>query len=82
MRNIPELELGPFLPLDTSHVQLRNSQGHLVIDVLIQDSHENDRQRSERNVDQDNVGVIEQIRTVEVVVDTVPEEGECPHQVL
>lgn len=37
---VPELKLRPFLTLDTSHVQLRHSKRHLIVHVLIEDTHE------------------------------------------
>ena len=33
-------------------------------------------------MDQDDIGIVEQVRAVKVIVDTVPEECKRPHQVL
>ena len=79
---VPEFELRPFLTLDASHVQLRHGKRDLVVHVLIENAHEYHRQRSEGEIDQYNVGIIEEIGAIEVVVDTVPEKSECPHKVL
>lgn len=79
---VPELKLRPFLTLDTSHVQLRNSKGHLIVHILIEDTHEDYGQGSESEVDQYNVGIVEEVGAIEVVVDTVPEKGERPHEIL
>lgn len=80
--HIPELRLGPFLPLNTTAVQLRDCERYSVIDVLIQDTHDNNWERGESKVEKDNVGVVEHILAVKVGVDLVPEKRECPNDVL
>lgn len=42
LRDVPELGLSPLLPLNASGIQLRNGQGDLVVDVLVQYTHQND----------------------------------------
>lgn len=79
---IPELWLSPLLPLNTAAIQLRNCERNPVVDVLIQDTHDDNRERSESKVEEDNVGVVEDILAVEVGVDLVPEERERPDNVL
>lgn len=79
---IPELRLGPFLSLDTAAIQLRDCERDSIIDILIQDTHDDNRKRSESKVKKDDVGVIENILAVEVGVDLVPEKSECPNNVL
>ena len=37
---VPELKLRPFLTLYASHVQLRHGKRHLIVHVLIEDTHE------------------------------------------
>jgi hypothetical protein len=74
--------LRPFLSLDTSPIELRHGKRHLVADVLIQNAQKNDRQRSESNVDQENIRVFVQVCAVEISVDLVPEQGKSPHNIL
>ena len=78
----PKLRLSPLLPLNTTAIELRNGERDLVVDILIQDTHDNNWERSESKVEEDNVGVVEDILAVEVGVDLVPEERECPDNVL
>lgn len=70
---VPELKLRPFLTLDTSHIQLRHGKRDLIVHVLVENTHEDHRQGSEGEVDQHNVGIVEKIGAIKVVVDTVPE---------
>lgn len=78
----PELELRPFLSLNTTAVQLWHGDRNFVVHVLIKDTHEDDQERGESQVVEQNVGVIKGVRAVEVGVDLVPEKGEGPHNVL
>lgn len=78
----PELDLSPFLSLDTATVKLGHGNGDLVVDVLVEDTHEDDQKRSEGQVVEQNVGVVKCIGAVEVGIDLVPEEGKRPDNVL
>ena len=51
----PELGLRPFLSLNATAVQLRHGERDLVVDVLVQDTHENDWERCEGQVVKQNV---------------------------
>ncbi len=79
---IPKLRLSPFLPLNTTAIQLRDCKRNSVIDILVQDTHDNDRERSESKIEQNDVSVVEDILAVKVGVDLVPEERERPDNVL
>lgn len=79
---IPEFRLSPLLPLYTTTVQLRYCERYPVIDVLIQDTHNNNRERSESKIKEDDVGVVEDILAVEIGINLVPEERERPDNVL
>lgn len=79
---IPKLRLCPFLSLDTAAVQLRDCERDSIIDILIQDTHDDNGKRSKSKVKEDDVSVIEDILAVEVGVDLVPEKSECPNNIL
>jgi hypothetical protein len=79
---VPELWLCPFLPFDATTVKLRHSQRDLVVNVLVQNTHDNDGKRSERKVEEDNVRVIENVLAVKVGVYLIPEKGKHPDDVL
>lgn len=79
---IPELRLSPLFALDTTAIQLRNCERDSIIDVLIQDTHDNNRERSESKIKENDVGVVEDILAVEVGVNLVPEKSECPDNIL
>jgi hypothetical protein len=55
----PEFGLRPFKPLNASSVELRHGKRNFVRNVLIQDTHEYDRQRGEREIVEQNVGIVE-----------------------
>ena len=78
----PEFLLTPFLSLDAPPIELWYSQRHLVVDVLVQDSHEYGGQRSKCQIDQQYVGIVEEIGAIEVVVDLIPEQRERPNDIL
>ena len=82
LRDVPELGLSPLLPLNASGIQLRNRQGDLVVDVLVQYTHQNDRQRSEGQIEPDNIAIIEDILAVIVGKDLIPEKPKRPNNVL
>lgn len=63
-------------------VQLRNSERDLVTNILIKDTHESDRHRREDQVDEEDIGVVEQVGDVKVVVYLIPKQCESPYQVL
>jgi hypothetical protein len=79
---IPELWLCPLFSFDATTVKLWNSQGNFVIDVLIQDTHDNNGERSKRKIEENNVSIVENILAVKVGVNLVPEEGKHPDNVL
>ena len=79
---LPKFSLRPFLPLHSSAIKLRHSKRHLVTDILVKNAHQTDGHRGEDQIDQQNVGVVEQIRDIEIVVDLVPEQGKSPDQIL
>ena len=79
---IPELRLGPFLSLNTAAIQLRDCERDPIIDILIQDTHDDNGKRGESKVKEDDVGVIKNVLAVEVGVDLVPEKGERPDNIL
>jgi hypothetical protein len=74
--------LGPFLSLDTATIQLRDCERDPIIDILIQDTHDDNGKRGESKVKEDDVGVIKNILAVEVGVDLVPEKSERPDDIL
>jgi hypothetical protein len=74
--------LGPFLSLDTAAIQLRDCERDPIIDILIQDTHDDNGKRGESKVEEDDVGVIKNILAVEVGVDLVPEKSERPDNIL
>jgi hypothetical protein len=74
--------LGPFLSLDTAAIQLRDCERDPIIDILIQDTHDDNGKRGESKVKEDDVGVIKNILAVEVGVDLVPEKSERPDNIL
>jgi hypothetical protein len=74
--------LGPFLSLDTAAIQLRDCERDPIIDILIQDTHDDNGKRGESKVKEDDVGVIKNILAVEVGVDLVPEKSERPDDIL
>jgi hypothetical protein len=80
--HLPELRLCPLLPFNTTTVELRDSQGNFIIDVLVQDTHDNDGERGKSKIEENDVGVIEDILAVKVGVDLVPEESKYPDDVL
>jgi hypothetical protein len=61
---------------------LGDSQRDFIIDVLVQDAHKDDRYRGESKIVEKNVGVFEEIRSIKAVVQLIPEQRECPHNVL
>jgi hypothetical protein len=79
---IPELRLGPFLSLNTAAIQLRDCERDSIIDVLIQDTHDDNGKGGESKVKEDDVGVIKNVLAVEVGVDLVPEKSERPNNIL
>ena len=80
--HLPELYLRPFLTLDTSSVKLWNGERDFVADVLVQNPHENDRKRCKGKIEQQDVGVVHQVRAIKVVVDLIPEKGKSPDHIL
>ena len=48
---LPKLHLRPFLALDTSSVKLGDGERDFVADVLVQNPHENDRQRCKGKIE-------------------------------
>lgn len=74
--------MGPFLSLDTAAIQLRDCERDPIIDILIQDTHDDNGKRGESKVKEDDVGVIKNILAVEVGVDLVPEKSERPDNIL
>lgn len=50
--HIPEFELRPLFPFDASPIELRDSERHLVIYILIQDTHKYDWKGRECQIDQ------------------------------
>ena len=53
-----------------------------IVYVLIQHTHQDDRKGSKCQVEPDNVAVVENVLTVEVGVNLVPEETKGPDNVL
>ena len=82
MKRIPKFSLGPFFPLDAPPVELRDGQRYLVVHVLIEYAHEDYRKRCECQIDQQDVGVVEKVRAVEIIVDLVPKKCKRPDNVL
>lgn len=66
--------MSPLFSLNASPVELWNRERYLVVNVLIENPHQNDRERCKGEVEQDDVSVIENVRAVEIVVDVEPEE--------
>ena len=60
-QTVPEFQLCPLQPQDTSSVELGHGQGHLFIHILIEDAHENYGQRGECEIVQENIGILEKI---------------------
>ena len=67
---------------EPSAVKLWNSERDCVRHVLVQDSHENDWHRGEEEVEQDDVGVVENVGDVEVAEHLKPEDTERPDHIL
>jgi len=80
--SIPELWLCPLLAFYATAIQLRNSQGHAVINVLIQHTHNDNGKRCKGKIEEDDVSVVEDVLGIEVGVDLVPEERKDPDDVL
>ena len=79
---LPEFWLRPLLPFNTTAIELWDSQTDFVVDILVQDAHDNDRQGSESQVEKNDVGVVKDVRAIELGVDLVPEESKRPNKVL
>jgi len=73
LRHLPEFRLSPFKPFDTTLIELRNSKRNLITNILVQNTHERDRQRGKSQIVKENVRVVKNVRTVVVVVNVVPE---------
>ena len=82
MLYLPKLYLRPFLALDTSPVELWDGERDFIADVLVQNPHENDRKRCKGKIDQQDIGVVKQVRAIKVVVDLIPEKGKGPDHIL
>ncbi len=59
-----------------------NSQRNLVTHILVKDAHCYNGKGRENEVDQKDIGVVKEVRGVEVVVYLVPKEGEGPNDIL
>ena len=70
---IPKFDLCPFLTQDSSTIQLRNGKRYFIIDILVQDTHENNRHRGEGKIVEKDISILEKIRAVKTVVKLVPE---------
>lgn len=70
--DIPKFHLSPFFPFNASAVELRDSQRDLVTDILIKDAHENNRNRRKSQVIKQDIGVVEEVGRIKVVVYLIP----------
>ena len=80
--DIPKFHPSPFLPFNTSAVELRDSQRDFVTDILIKDAHENNRERRKSQVIKQDIGIVEEVGSIKIVVYLIPEKGEGPDHVL
>ncbi|KAH3682404.1 hypothetical protein WICPIJ_006629 [Wickerhamomyces pijperi] len=78
----PELGHSPFRAQNTNSVKLRNQKRDLGTDILIENTHEDNWKRSVGQVVEHQVGILEQIGTIELTVDPIPEQSQCENDIL
>ena len=72
-RELPKFGRAPFFAQNASHVKLRDCHGDISGNVLIECSHENNWQGCKDEIDEQNVTVIVEIRSLPIIVNLVPE---------